>query len=283
MGVQIAGNILIQSNGGPLPISLGGTGQTTAAAARTALLPVQTGETGKVLATNGTDVFWATGGGGGSTNPGGSDTQIQFNDAGNFGGIAALTINKSTGAVTCGATFTGTGYTLTAASGVSRPIKFQTSGSDRWVFQTDSSIESGGNGGSNLNLVRVADNGITQNTVFTVSRASGVLNFVTPPTAEGIEIGYRVLPRVTTFNADARGKRVAISAGITIPANTYVAGDAFSFYNDSASAVTITQGGSLTLRQDGTANTGNRILAARGSCFVWFNSATEAVISGSIT
>ena len=30
MGVQFAGNILVQTNGGPLPISQGGTGQTTA-------------------------------------------------------------------------------------------------------------------------------------------------------------------------------------------------------------------------------------------------------------
>jgi len=30
----------------------------------------------------------------------------------------------------------------------------------------------------------------------------------------------------------------------------------------------------------GTANTGNRTLAARGMATIWFNSATEAVISG---
>ncbi len=34
-------------------------------------------------------------------------------------------------------------------------------------------------------------------------------------------------------------------------------------------------------RQAGTANTGNRTLAARGMATVWFNSATEAIISGS--
>lgn len=280
MGVQFAGNILVQSNGGPLPIIMGGTGQTTAVAARTALLPVQTNESGKVLATNGTDVFWSASGAG---SPGGSDTQIQFNDSGTFGGSANLVIDKTTGAVTGASTFTGTGFTATGASNTLRSIKLQTAGSDRWILQANNAVESTASAGSNFELVRVADNGITQNTVFTVTRSSGVLNFVTPPTVDGIEIGYRTLPRVTTFDSAARGKRVAITGGITIPANTYVAGDAFSFYNNSASPVIITQGGNLTLRQDGTTNTGNRTLAARGTCFVWFNSATEAIISGSIT
>lgn len=91
------------------------------------------------------------------------------------------------------------------------------------------------------------------------------------------------LERVTTFDANARGKRVALSAGVTIPSGTYAAGDAFSFYNTTGSAVTITQGASLTLRQDGTTNTGDRSLAPYGTCFVWFNTANEAVISGSVS
>ena len=36
-----------------------------------------------------------TGGGGGTTPPAGSDTQIQFNDGGAFGGDAGLTYNKT--------------------------------------------------------------------------------------------------------------------------------------------------------------------------------------------
>lgn len=103
------------------------------------------------------------------------------------------------------------------------------------------------------------------------------------PTTEGIEIGYRSIPRRTTTTTAVSGDRggcVAISAGFTIPASVFNAGDAVSIYNDSASSVTITQGPGLTLRQAGTTNTGNRTLAARGIATVWFNSATEAVISG---
>jgi hypothetical protein len=42
------------------------------------------------------------GSGGGSTSPGGSDTQVQFNDDGDFGGDAGLVFNKSTNKLTAG-------------------------------------------------------------------------------------------------------------------------------------------------------------------------------------
>lgn len=100
---------------------------------------------------------------------------------------------------------------------------------------------------------------------------------------DGEVAGPTKLERVTTFDANALGKRVALSAGVTIPSGTYAVGDAFSFYNTTGSAVTITQGASLTLRQDGTANTGNRTLAPYGTCFVWFNTTNEAIISGSVS
>src|SRR5574343_66258 len=54
---------------GTVPITQGGTGQTTANAALNALLPSQGGNTGYYLQTNGTDASWqpAPGGGGGGT------------------------------------------------------------------------------------------------------------------------------------------------------------------------------------------------------------------------
>lgn len=103
------------------------------------------------------------------------------------------------------------------------------------------------------------------------------------PTSGGIEIGYRDVPRSTTATtlvvAD-RGKCVAVTAGITVPSAVFSAGAVVSIYNDSASPVTITQGSGLTLRLAGTATTGNRTLAQRGMATMWFNSASEAVISG---
>lgn len=102
-------------------------------------------------------------------------------------------------------------------------------------------------------------------------------------TINGEEIGFRLVRRRTTSGtavAEDRNGCVAVTAGFTIPNSVFAAGAAFSIYNDSAGPVTIVQGAGLTLRQAGTANTGNRTLAARGIATLWFNSASEAIISG---
>lgn len=84
----------------------------------------------------------------------------------------------------------------------------------------------------------------------------------------------------TTLIVGDRGKCVAVSAGITVPNSTFSAGDSVSIYNDSAASITVTQASGLTLRLAGTTTTGNRTLAARGICTIWFNGASEAIISG---
>jgi hypothetical protein len=84
-----------------------------------------------------------------------------------------------------------------------------------------------------------------------------------------------------TLVASDAGKCISITTGgVTVPNAIFAAGQAVSIYNNSASSQTITQGASVTLRLVGTATTGNRTLALRGWCTVWFVSASEAVISG---
>lgn len=82
---------------GTLAIANGGTGQTTATAAINALLPSQTGNSGRYLTTNGTNTSWATVSAG---TPGGSTTQVQYNNAGAFGGSANFTWDNSTSTLT---------------------------------------------------------------------------------------------------------------------------------------------------------------------------------------
>lgn len=58
------------------------------------------GTSGQYLQTDGTgNLSWTTGSGGGGT-PSGSNTQVQFNDAGGFGGNSGFTFNKTTGIFT---------------------------------------------------------------------------------------------------------------------------------------------------------------------------------------
>jgi hypothetical protein len=80
--------------------------------------------------TNGV-LSWAAGGGGGGGSPGGSNTQIQFNNAGNFGGDAAFTFVNGTGTAT---------MSLGVASTTSAALKLYNSSSANSV-----SIASGNN------------------------------------------------------------------------------------------------------------------------------------------
>jgi hypothetical protein len=67
---------------------------------------------------------------------------------------------------------------------------------------------------------------------------------------------------------------------VTIPQNVFSVGDAISIYNNSNSSQTITQGSGVTLRQAGTANTGNRTLAQYGVATVLCVASNVFVISG---
>jgi hypothetical protein len=104
-GSAISGNITGNAGNvtGTVAIANGGTGQTTATAALNALLPSQTGNTGKVLSTDGTSTSWASVGGTGTV------TSVAVS-----GGTTGLT--TSGGPITTAGTITLSG-TLALANG----------------------------------------------------------------------------------------------------------------------------------------------------------------------
>jgi hypothetical protein len=73
-----------------------------------------------------------------------------------------------------------------------------------------------------------------------------------------------------TLIAGDAGKHISITTGgVTVPTGVFGVGDTISIYNNSGSDQTITQAASgVTLRQAGTASTGNRTLAQYGLCTV---------------
>lgn len=84
-----------------------------------------------------------------------------------------------------------------------------------------------------------------------------------------------------TLIASDAGKHISITTGgVTIPSGVFSVGDAVSIYNNSTSSQTITQGASVTLRQVGTANTGNRTLGQYGLATLLCVATNEFVISG---
>jgi len=77
------------------------------------------------------------------------------------------------------------------------------------------------------------------------------------------------------------GKTISITTGgVTLNSGIFSAGENITIFNNSGSSQTITQGGSVTLRQAATANTGNRTLAQYGVCTILCVASNTFVISG---
>ena len=85
----------------------------------------------------------------------------------------------------------------------------------------------------------------------------------------------------TLVAADSGQHISTTTGGVTVPSGVFSAGDAVTIFNNSASSQTITQGTSVTMRQAGTANTGNRTLAQYGLCTVLCVASNTFVITGS--
>ena len=84
-----------------------------------------------------------------------------------------------------------------------------------------------------------------------------------------------------TLLASDNGKHISITTGgVTVPSGVFNVGDTVTIYNNSASTQTLTQGASVTLRQVGSANTGNRTLALRGLATILCVASNEFVITG---
>lgn len=81
-------------------------------------------------------------------------------------------------------TFTGLTVTATQPNlnisgtvGNTRALNYQTSGTNRWVFYTDISAESGSNTGSNFHIGAYADGGTYLNNYVSITRSNGNVNF----------------------------------------------------------------------------------------------------------
>lgn len=77
-----------------------------------------------------------------------------------------------------------------------------------------------------------------------------------------------------------RGSMVVATGAITVPSGVFGQNDVVTVYNDSAAAISLTQGAGLTMRQAGTANTGTRTLAAFGLATLVFRSGAVCLVSG---
>lgn len=305
LGGTLSGVSLTSAVTGTLPIGNGGTGATTAGGARTALGSTTLGDNlfiitnpsavtfprfnadNTVSALSAADFRTAIGVGTGT------GTVTSVSGTGTVNGLTLTGTVTSSGSLTLGGTLSGVSLTsavtgtlpianggtgaTSAANALTALGAYPASNPSGYTSNTGTVTSVAGTGSANgLSLSgTVTSSG-------NITLGGSVTSVASGATIDGVTIGYRNIPRSTTSGtattADV-GKVIAVSAGITIPNSTFAAGDAVSIYNDSASSITITAGVS-TLRQAGTTNTGNRTLGARGMATVWFNSSTEAIISG---
>ena len=107
--ITSSGTLAVTLSGTALPVANGGTGQTSANAALNGLLPSQSGQSGKVLSTNGTDTSWiATSGTGTVTSVGGTGTVNGITLSGTVTASGNLTLGGTLSGVNLTSQVTGT-------------------------------------------------------------------------------------------------------------------------------------------------------------------------------
>ncbi len=125
-------------------------------------------------------------------------------------------------------------------------------------------------GDDQITGAKLADN-ITIATTSTVSDAAGNLR----------DIPQNAKTSAYVLVIGDAGKHISITTGgVTVNSGIFSAGDAVSIYNNSASAQTITQGSSVTIRLAGVGTAGNKTLASYGLATLLCIASNEFVIAG---
>lgn len=183
----------------------------TTAANYTLTFPAAAPVNGYYLQTDSLGVLsWAAGGGGGGGSPGGSNTQVQFNDSATFGGMPAFTYDKTTYTLGLGVASTSTGtfslYNSASANSVSLKSGNNsaawsltlptTAGTANYFLQTD--------GSGNTTWAAAAAGTINTGTVGQITYYSGT------NTLSGTTTGTGVLT--------ALGNNTNVAGGVLVPA-----------------------------------------------------------------
>lgn len=226
--------------------------------------------------TNGV-LSWAAGGGGGGGSPGGSNTQIQFNNAGSFGGDAAFTFTNGAGTAT---------MSLGVASTTSAALKLYNSSSANSV-----SLASGNNTASWTMTLPVDDGNSGQ---YLQTDGSGNTSWATI-SGTGDVVG----PASATDNAIARfdgttGKLIQNSAVTVADTTGDITGGKYNGLTISTTTGTFTIANGKTLAVDNTltfvgtdASTvsfgAGGTVAYTGGTLAQFASTTSAQLAGVIS
>lgn len=133
----------------------------------------------------------------------------------NLGAVDTST-NQNVGGqktMTASAFRVGTGSGLEAiyinsGAGYVSALFMQSASNNRWVFGKYSDAETGSNAGSSFTLIPYDDGGSQLGSVFTVSRATQILDFAQTPTVAGVSL-------VTTATAVAASRTITAGTGLS--------------------------------------------------------------------
>ena len=222
----------------------GGGGTATALNANIANVSISGGSSGYYLQTNGSGTLtWAAGGGGGGGTPGGSTTQVQFNDAGSFGGNTGFTFDKTTGIFTApylagngnglsniqGANVSGAVGLATYAGTANAVAGANVSGAVSYA--TTANSVAGANVSGAVSYATTANSVAGANVSGTVSSATtaGTVTTASQPniTSVGTLTSLTVNGNISANNANITGNIVPTSN------NTYSLGSASSYWKDA--------------------------------------------------
>ena len=107
-----------------------------------------------------------------------------------------------------------------------------------------------------------------------------------PDLSSNFLLGFLNVPissTTTTLVAGDVGKVVSLSAGITVPASIFAAGDVVSLYNNTSGNLTITCSAVTTKLAGSNTTVTSATLATRGVATVLFIDASNCVITGSVS
>ena len=199
-------------------------------------LHISGGSADYVLKTDGAgNLSWvAQSGGGGGGSPGGSNTQIQFNDAGSFGGTANLTFDKTSNTLSATNLTSGGTVNFTTASNVSLGsvgnIKIAGGSADQ-VLKTDGTgnlswVAQSGGGGSSTSITIIAVTDETSNITVSSSRMS----FRAP-----IAMTLTGIPRASLATASSSG---LVTCDIKLNGTTILGANKLSIDANESTSVT---------------------------------------------
>lgn len=132
-----------------------------------------------------------------------------------------------------------------------------------------------------VNTASISGGTIDNAVIGGTTAAAGTFTTVTDSKGELRRVPQNAQTSAYVLVASDAGKHISITTGgVTVNSGIFSTGDTITIYNNSGSSQTITQGASVTIRQVGTANTGNRTLAQYGLCTLLCVASNTFVITG---